>query len=73
MSHKKKIKNMSEKTLCHAGMPWRFGRISGRHTSWRIHEWNIFLAYDIQAFHSMLEVRCREPEQANSRLGYNAH
>jgi hypothetical protein len=42
MRNKKNLKNMLEKTFYQAGMTWQFGRISGRHTSWRIYGRNTF-------------------------------
>jgi len=42
MRRKRNLKTMLEKTLYQAGMTWQFGRISNRHTSWRIYGQNIF-------------------------------
>jgi len=33
----------------------------------------IYFARDVQAIHTMLTVRCREPKPSNSRFGYHAH
>jgi hypothetical protein len=51
LRRKTNLKNMLEKTLYQVWMTWQFGRIFGRHTSWRKYGQNIFSTWCLSVSH----------------------